>query len=250
MIHPARQKLVDSDAESLDDFEMTASRCRTPKQFRELIDRFQTVVPYRQLICGWGYTDDDRIGFIFNHGYPIEILRWYLTNGLVRKDPVFQEWLRTKQTYIWLDAAKHLKDKLDPEFLERMTKLDLQYSLGGGLVRSGLWVFFSLNMGTEESCRAHLKRFQMTIPVLVDALQCACPRPLLTNRETKILERRSNGEIIKQIAAAEGIAERTVKMHLQQIKKKLYTDDLVNAVVIAIRSGMIDHTWKEWRWQK
>ncbi len=28
-------------------------------------------------------------------------------------------------------------------------------------------------------------------------------------------------------------------MHLQRIKRKLYTDDLINAVVIAARSGMI-----------
>ena len=49
------------------------------------------------------------------------------------------------------------------------------------------------------------------------------------------------GEIIKQIARAEGITDRTVRMRLQRIKKKLYTDDLVNAVVIAVRSGMIGH---------
>jgi predicted transcriptional regulator len=56
------------------------------------------------------------------------------------------------------------------------------------------------------------------------------------------------GELIKQIAAAQGISDRTVRMHLQRIKKKLYTDDLVNAVVIAVKSGMLDQTWKEWRW--
>ena len=47
------------------------------------------------------------------------------------------------------------------------------------------------------------------------------------------------GQITKQIAAAESISERTVREHLQQIKKKLYTDDLVNAVVIAMKSGML-----------
>ncbi|MGH7229278.1 MAG: LuxR C-terminal-related transcriptional regulator, partial [Nitrospiraceae bacterium] len=64
-----------------------------------------------------------------------------------------------------------------------------------------------------------------------------------------ILERRAMGEIIKQIATAQGISGRTVRMHLQRIKKKLYTDDLVNAVVIAVRGGMLDQTWKEWRWR-
>ena len=51
------------------------------------------------------------------------------------------------------------------------------------------------------------------------------------------------GEIMKQIAAAEGISERTVRQHLQRIKKKLYTDDLVNAVVIAVKSGMLFPPW-------
>ena len=55
------------------------------------------------------------------------------------------------------------------------------------------------------------------------------------------------GEAIKQIAGEEGIAERTVTMHLQRVKKKLYTDDLVNAIVMAVRSGMIDESWKDWQ---
>jgi len=68
---------------------------------------------------------------------------------------------------------------------------------------------------------------------------------LLTKRETAVLERRAKGEIIKQIAAAEGISERTVRAHLQHIKTKLYTDDLVNAVVIAVKSGMLLPPWKK-----
>ncbi|MGE0277465.1 MAG: LuxR C-terminal-related transcriptional regulator [Nitrospiraceae bacterium] len=50
------------------------------------------------------------------------------------------------------------------------------------------------------------------------------------------------GQIIKQIAHAEGITGRTVRMHLQHIKRKLYTDDLVNAVVIAVKNGMLLHS--------
>jgi hypothetical protein len=45
------------------------------------------------------------------------------------------------------------------------------------------------------------------------------------------------------------IADRTVRMHLTHIKRKLHTDDLVNAVVIAVRSGMIDQEWRELRWR-
>jgi hypothetical protein len=35
------------------------------------------------------------------------------------------------------------------------------------------------------------------------------------------------------------MTDRTVRMHLQRIKRKLFTDDLINAVVIVARSGMI-----------
>jgi DNA-binding NarL/FixJ family response regulator len=55
--------------------------------------------------------------------------------------------------------------------------------------------------------------------------------------------------VIKQIAVAEGITDRTVRMHLQRIKKKLYADDLINAVVIADKMGMIGRSSKAWRWQ-
>ena len=102
-------------------------------------------------------------------------------------------------------------------------------------------------MGTEENCQRYLKPFRKLVPLLCRALQQSCPRPLLTAREQAILDRRAMGELIKQIAAAQGTSERTVRMHLQRIKKKLYTDDLVNAVVIAVRSGMLDRVWKEFR---
>jgi hypothetical protein len=46
-------------------------------------------------------------------------------------------------------------------------------------------------------------------------------------------------QIVKQIAAAEGMSEPTVREHLEEIKRKLCTDDLVNAVVIAVKTGML-----------
>jgi DNA-binding CsgD family transcriptional regulator len=232
---------------SLHELKASASRCHTPKQFRELVDQLQTWIPYRGLVCGWGYPANTTIGFIFHLGPNREFLRWYLSKGMLSKGPVFQEWLRTKKTHIWLDAARRLKDQFDPELLERIIKFNLQYSMGGGLVSQDLWIYFAVNMGSEESCRTHLKLFTLLVPILCRALQRACPRPLLTNRETVIMQRRAMGELIKQIAVAEGISARTVREHLQCIKKKLYTHDLVNAVVIACKSGMLDETWKEWR---
>jgi DNA-binding CsgD family transcriptional regulator len=246
MNDPGKHRRASGDVQSVTVFTTSALRCRTPKQFRQLLTSLKDLLPYHNLVCGWGYPPGS-IGFVFNHGFPTEFLRWYLTKGMIRRGPVFQEWLRTKRTEIWLDAAKRLKDQFDPELLERILKFNLQYSLSGGLVSQDLWVHFTVNMGSEEGCQRYLKQFQKLVPLLCRALRQSCPRPLLTAREQAILDRRAMGDLIKQIASAQGISERTVRMHLQRIKKKLYTDDLVNAVVIAVSSGMLDRVWKEWR---
>ena len=126
---------------------------------------------------------------------------------------------------------------------------NVQYSICGGLVREDAWVGFAANMESEENARKHLGPFQSIVRPLSEALMQAYPRPLLSSRETSVLERRSLGEVIKQIVAAEGITDRTVRMHLQRIKKKLYADDLINAVIIADKTGMIGRSSKAWRWQ-
>ena len=223
-------------------FVASASTCHTPKQFRKLLDTLQTVLPYRGLLCGWGNLSTSTVAFFINHGYPTQFLRWYLTRGMPWKDPAFLEWLRTGQPLVWVDYTS-------AELLEHAMMFHVQYAIIGGLARGDTWAGFALNMETEESARKHLEQFQMIIRALSEALMRAYPRPLLSERQTSILERRAMGEITKQIAAGEGISERTVRKHLQHIKTKLYTDDLVNAVVIADKIGMIGRTSKGWLWQ-
>ena len=223
-------------------FVASASTCHTPKQFRKLLDTLQTVLPYRGLLCGWGNLSTSTVAFFINHGYPNQFLRWYLTRGMPWKDPAFLEWLRTGQPLVWVDYTS-------AELLEHAMMFHVQYAIIGGLARGDSWAGFALNMGTEESARKQLEQFQMVIRALSEALMRAYPRPLLSSRETSILERRALGEPPKQIALTEGITDRTVRMHLQRAKKKLYTDDLVNAVVIADKIGMIGRTTKGWLWQ-
>lgn len=228
----------------LHDFEAFALSCRTRQQFHQLLNRLHALVPYKNLICSWGYPSSASLGFVLNHSFPREFVRWYLTKGMLWKSPVFQEWLQTKRTQMWLDVARHRKAQFDPEVLERVERWHLQYMLCGGLINDGLFVGFAVSFASEQSCRKCQERFDITVPILCKALRCAYPRPLLTSREITILQRRAMGEIIKQIASEEGIADRTVRMHLGRIKKKLYTDDVVNAVMIANNSGMFDQTWK------
>ena len=236
--------LPTSDATaSLDELKAEASRCRTPKQFGELLKHLRTVLPYISFACCWGHPMR-AIRFMFYQDVPTDLIRWRLTTGALWTSPAFQEWLLTNRPFLWCDAAKRLKAHFDPELLSRMEKAGLQYMLCGGSASRDRFIILAAAMSTEESARAHKRLFESITPLLVRASQRAYPRTLLTERETAILERRARGEITKQIAAAERISERTVREHLQSIKRKLYTDDVINAVVIAVQSGMVLPAWK------
>ena len=242
-----RRRLIRSaePAASLQDLTAKARRCHTARQFRELLNTLQTVIPFQRLICAWGYPSRNTIRFIFNHSFPIQFVRWYLTKGLLWRGPMFREWLRTNQSQVSDDVLRRMAKQIDPELLEQARRFNLQGLLVGGVKTRDFWIVFSLCMGSEEKCRASLPQFDVIVPIVAHALNRACPRPLLSKRETSILERRAMGEITKQIAAGEAISERTVREHLQHIKTKLYTDDLVNAVVIAVKSGMLLQSWKK-----
>jgi DNA-binding CsgD family transcriptional regulator len=231
--------LSSGHAVSLQALQAEARRCQTPKQFREILKHLKAFIPYSKFAGTWGHPSHSTIRYIFNQGFPTDLIRWRLTTGALWTSPAFQEWLRLKRTLLWCDAAKRLKAQFDPELLMRMTQAGLQYSLCGGFASPDRFILLAAALPSARSGRAHLKLFELIVPWLVEASQRAYPRSLLTKRETAILERRAMGEITKQIAAAEGINERTVREHLQQIKRKLYTDDLVNAVVIAVKSGML-----------
>ena len=61
----------------------------------------------------------------------------------------------------------------------------------------------------------------------------------LTPRETEILNYVANGLINKQIAAELDISEQTIKNHVTSILRKLNANARTEAVVIAIKQGLI-----------
>ena len=235
----AKLPLSSDRAASLRELKTEARRCQTPKQFRELLEHLRAFIPFQKFLGLWGYPSRTTIRFIFNQGFPRDWMRWRLTTGALWTSPLFHEWLRIKRTDLWCDAVKHLKAQMDPELVRQMKQAGAQYALCGGFASQAYFVLFAAAMPSAASGRAHLKQFVSIVPFLVQASQRAYPRALLTKRETAILERRAMGEITKQIGRSEGISERTIREHFQRIKKKLYTDDLVNAVVIAVKSGML-----------
>ena len=61
----------------------------------------------------------------------------------------------------------------------------------------------------------------------------------LTQRETEILRLIAEGYLNKQIAASLEISEQTIKNHVTSILRKLNANARTEAVVIAIRQGLI-----------
>jgi DNA-binding CsgD family transcriptional regulator len=214
-------------------------------QFRHLLEDVRGILPYQKLAGACGHPTQSILSYFFNYGVPLAFLRWFLSTGALWTSPVFREWKRSKRAVMVFDVVNRFKTDFHPELVRQYKQAGMYYAMCGGRVAAKHFAYFVLAMSSARAAKTHLEQFDSIVPSLVQASRRAYPRSLLTKRERGILARRAMGQITKQIAAAEGISERTVREHLQQIKKKLYTDDIVNAVVIAIKSGMLRCPWEK-----
>jgi DNA-binding NarL/FixJ family response regulator len=64
--------------------------------------------------------------------------------------------------------------------------------------------------------------------------------PLLTERELEVVKALARGKSNKEIARSLGISEKTVRNHASNIYKKLHIFDRTQAVIYAIRRGLVD----------
>jgi DNA-binding NarL/FixJ family response regulator len=71
--------------------------------------------------------------------------------------------------------------------------------------------------------------------------------PPLTERELEVIRALAQGKSDRQIAQSLGISEKTVRNHTSNIYKKLHIFDRTQAVIYAIREGVIDVDELEYR---
>jgi DNA-binding NarL/FixJ family response regulator len=64
--------------------------------------------------------------------------------------------------------------------------------------------------------------------------------PMLTKREVEVLKAIAQGENSKEIAETLHVSERTVRNHLANIYRKLGVHDRTQAVLYAVRHGLVD----------
>jgi DNA-binding NarL/FixJ family response regulator len=74
---------------------------------------------------------------------------------------------------------------------------------------------------------------------LVERMRTPAPTPVLSARETEVLQLVARGNSNKQIAVALGIGESTVKTHLLKVFEKLGVADRTRAVTLAMERGIL-----------
>ena len=99
-----------------------------------------------------------------------------------------------------------------------------------------------------RALRAVLRGERYLAPVVADRLVARWRKPVrgeITKRETAVLECVARGDSNKEIAAALGITEPTVKAHLVHIFEKLGVENRTSAVRVALERGIVSARGQE-----
>jgi two-component system response regulator DegU len=75
--------------------------------------------------------------------------------------------------------------------------------------------------------------------MLAGAKTAAEPESILTNREEELLQHIANGLATSEVASAMYISQKTVKNHLASIYEKLQARDRTQAVLTAVKMGIV-----------
>jgi DNA-binding CsgD family transcriptional regulator len=132
-----------------------------------------------------------------------------------------------------------LRHQFEPQHIKRIEQYNLEHEIEGGILDQERVGYFSLVFRSEGEAHAYLGLFGELLPALCRALMISYRYPMLTDRKKEILLWRVQGKPPKEIAQELGISPRTVKMHLEGVRRKLYADDLVQAAWIAGHIGLI-----------
>jgi NarL family two-component system response regulator LiaR len=115
-----------------------------------------------------------------------------------------------------------------------------------GAMRAGAIGYLLKDTAAEDLCRAikaaAAGQVQLSPPVaarLVREVPAPQQTEPLTERETEVLWQLAQGKSNKEIAAALVIAEKTVRTHVSNILAKLGVASRTQAVLHAVRSGLV-----------
>lgn len=178
--------------------------------------------------------------------WPEEWANYWVDNDLVIHDPIGQYALRTRSTFEWSEAKKH-GTEYGRKILSRGEDFNLKQGIAipvsTGYLPLGLVSIshqYDNKMPIEILSRLELvaiHAYTRMLHFLED--DNAVPIVALTKREIDILTFTAAGKTSWEISKVYGIAESTVKKHLQNILKKTNAANKTHAVTKALQDGLI-----------
>jgi two-component system NarL family response regulator len=148
-----------------------------------------------------------------------------------------------------IEAARAMRE-LDPEArIIALTSYDgdqdiylaLQAGMRGCLLKE------TAHAEVGNAIRAVYSGGRLVSPKVAERLSGHFPKVALTHREVEVLSLVAHGMANKEIAHTLGTATGTIKMHLQNILKKLHTSDRTQAVTVAIARGILHTDFRDRR---
>lgn len=195
-----------------------------------------------------------KLGPVSQHNWPAEFLSNYFKANLIRRDAQLYAWFRTFRPQLWVDLyAKQryqfdprTKRGFDPSFVEMIFDYRLSHSVRFGQIDNpsqigGLVVNFRSRreaLKFSPLLQAFLPYFHralLRVNGLINYEQVGTIASL-TPREREVLKWLTEGKSNWDISTVLGIAERTVKFHIQNLMRKLAATNRCQLVANAFGS--------------
>jgi DNA-binding CsgD family transcriptional regulator len=221
------------------------------RQFRAVVVRFAQRLGFETVSA---MVAVDRVGdsthFVAVHNTPIRYLQTYEDFGVGRRDPVAQHCKRSAVPIVWDQGTYLEKGAID--LWEHQAHFGYRHGIAMALhMPEGRHFMLGVDrdrplpIGSAELTRmvADLQLFAVhaqdtALRVLVsEPLRPDCPA--LTPRELDVLRWTMDGQTSAQVASTLGIGERTALWHLQNAMLKLGCNSKHQAVLKALRLGLI-----------
>jgi LuxR family quorum sensing-dependent transcriptional regulator len=179
------------------------------------------------------------------NAWPTEWFDRYIRNDFFRKDPVAQQALVSSSPFVWRNVAPVFSaTKTATDFMSEAKEFGLTdgfcvplYSITGWQAALSFASDKPIDLSQRELAAMHL--IAITAHGRLRALQGdAFPKgPRLTAREREVLTWTAAGKTAWETSEILGVAEKTVRAHLENVRIKLNVATTTQAVAMALLTG-------------
>lgn len=231
--------------------------CKDLDSFNSIVLGVLRLTPFEYSVCAHGDIIRERVNkqpdlFIVDVSYPDSYVKHYIENEYHVTDPIIYEYITRQKPINWSRSINCKSAGI--EYVYSIDAHEFQFKDG--------WTFGDLEQDFRlgslfwiggPSCD-HSKRTQAIIEYIVPFLSQTLKqiasrfstnkvfriRPhRLTSSELEVLKWLKEGKTTWEISVIMNRSERTIKFHVDNIKNKLNAVNRTQAVVIALREGII-----------